>query len=314
MIIPVSGASALEQTDESFKDVSFYHDYSLAIDYLKENEIVKGYGDGSFKPDNTISRAEFAKIIVGSVAKIEDINEYDGKQCFPDVSISDPLNKYVCYAKDNEIIRGFDDGTYGPTLPISFHEASKILLESFGIEIGDMNSPDWYKTVLAKMSELNDIPESVKEFDKKITRGEMSELVLRVEEKDSNYISQKYEKDTNKFQSNISNIESCEVLKSKLDEFAQNDRGYPMLLNDVMAPMMKSADLQSMSESSVAGDYSQTNVQVAGVDEGDTIKNDGKYIYMVKDDSVRIVEAYPAENMKEIYNLDFSNDDFNPTE
>lgn len=39
--------------------------------------------------------------------------------------------------------------------------------------------------------------------------------------------------------------------------------------------------------------YSSTNVQVAGVDEADFIKNDGKYIYLVSGDRMVIVDAYP---------------------
>lgn len=45
-------------------------------------------------------------------------------------------------------------------------------------------------------------------------------------------------------------------------------------------------------------DYSQTNVQVAGVDEADIIKTDGKYAYAVSGKNVFIVEAYPAEDAK----------------
>ncbi len=45
-----------------------------------------------------------------------------------------------------------------------------------------------------------------------------------------------------------------------------------------------------------AGDYSTTNIQVAGVDEPDFIKNDGKYIYIISGDTLVIVDAYPAEN------------------
>ncbi|UCG68696.1 MAG: beta-propeller domain-containing protein [Thermoplasmata archaeon] len=49
--------------------------------------------------------------------------------------------------------------------------------------------------------------------------------------------------------------------------------------------------------------YSITNVQVTGVDEGDIIKNDGKYAYIISKDEnhknkVLIIEAHPAENAK----------------
>lgn len=45
-------------------------------------------------------------------------------------------------------------------------------------------------------------------------------------------------------------------------------------------------------------DYSATNIQVAGVDEADIVKNDGKYIYVVSGEKVVIVDAYPAKNAK----------------
>ncbi len=43
-------------------------------------------------------------------------------------------------------------------------------------------------------------------------------------------------------------------------------------------------------------DYSTTNVQVAGVDEPDIVKTDGTYLYIVSNNTVVIVKAYPAEN------------------
>ncbi|MFH0837288.1 MAG: beta-propeller domain-containing protein [Candidatus Aenigmatarchaeota archaeon] len=46
-----------------------------------------------------------------------------------------------------------------------------------------------------------------------------------------------------------------------------------------------------------ARDYSTTNIQVFGVDEADIVKNDGKYIYMVSNNKIEIVDAYPAETM-----------------
>ena len=42
-------------------------------------------------------------------------------------------------------------------------------------------------------------------------------------------------------------------------------------------------------------DYSSTNIQVTGVDEPDFLKTDGNYIYIVKDHSLTIVDAHPAD-------------------
>jgi len=54
-----------------------------------------------------------------------------------------------------------------------------------------------------------------------------------------------------------------------------------------------------MAEDSSGGeiiDYSQTNVQVAGVDEPDVVKTDGTYLYIVSNGKIIIVKAYPTED------------------
>lgn len=47
-------------------------------------------------------------------------------------------------------------------------------------------------------------------------------------------------------------------------------------------------------------EYSTTNIQVSGVDEADTVKTDGKYIYVISGSTVFIVEAYPPESMSKV--------------
>ncbi len=45
-------------------------------------------------------------------------------------------------------------------------------------------------------------------------------------------------------------------------------------------------------------DYSETNVQVQGVDEADIIKTDGQFVYLVNNNKIQIVKALPAESME----------------
>lgn len=52
-------------------------------------------------------------------------------------------------------------------------------------------------------------------------------------------------------------------------------------------------------------DYSETNVQVAGVDEADIIKTDGEYVYAVSKKNLFIVKAYPAENAEIVAQIAF---------
>jgi len=55
--------------------------------------------------------------------------------------------------------------------------------------------------------------------------------------------------------------------------------------------------VKGLSVPAVSGgsaDHSTTNIQVAGVDEPDFVKNDGKYIYVISGQTLAIVDAYPA--------------------
>jgi len=77
--------------------------------------------------------------------------------------------------------------------------------------------------------------------------------------------------------------------------FAQEDISFESGLGDTFG--LGTADLESAPLASPLSslDYSATNIQVAGVDEADIIKTDGKYIYAVSKKNVFIINAYPAE-------------------
>ena len=53
---------------------------------------------------------------------------------------------------------------------------------------------------------------------------------------------------------------------------------------------------QANSGSSQTPAHSETNQQVSGVDELDTVKNDGQYIYAITNNTIAIVQAYPIAN------------------
>ncbi len=59
-------------------------------------------------------------------------------------------------------------------------------------------------------------------------------------------------------------------------------------------------DTDSDSDSDGAGDYSETNTQVKGVDEADFLKNDGSHIYILADGKFQIIDAWPADQTHKI--------------
>ena len=52
--------------------------------------------------------------------------------------------------------------------------------------------------------------------------------------------------------------------------------------------------------------YSTTNIQVAGVDEADIVKTDGKHLYVVSGESIFILDAYPPEGAKLLSKISFN--------
>ena len=163
----------------NFTDVPSGHKHFDAIDYIESQNIVEGYDDGSYKPDNSINRAEFTKIIIGSqfgTAQIEACQTHTIG--FTDVISQAWFAPYICVARKQGIIDGYPDGTFGPANNILFTEAAKILVESFSIDTQTL-SP-WYAPYIQALSDRKAIPVSVQSEDKAITRGEMAEFIFRL--------------------------------------------------------------------------------------------------------------------------------------
>lgn len=57
------------------------------------------------------------------------------------------------------------------------------------------------------------------------------------------------------------------------------------------------------AEGGTSVDFSETNIQVEGVDEPDVVKTDGTYIYLVSGSKVYIIKAWPAEEAKVVSNI-----------
>ncbi len=70
---------------------------------------------------------------------------------------------------------------------------------------------------------------------------------------------------------------------------------------------INTAKNESLSQSIGSNDFSQTNVQVKGIDEADIIKNDGKYIYALVKNELFIINAYPAEKAEILSKIKFKN-------
>lgn len=117
-----------------FSDVPSTHKNRNAIDYLQGAGVINGYADGTFKPENTVNRAELLKILIEGKGINPDGSEY--KNCFLDVK-EEWFAKYVCYAQEQGWVSGYVDGTFKPAQTVNKAEAIKMLVNSQGYEIPD---------------------------------------------------------------------------------------------------------------------------------------------------------------------------------
>ncbi len=172
---------------EIFTDVNTSSDNAAAIDYLKTSGIISGYSDGSFKPKNSLNRAELLKILVEGTGYSPDETVY--KNCFPDVK-ADWYAKYVCYAKEQGWISGYPDGTFKPSNNVNKAEALKMLLEVFVVDLQtpeenpfkDVFKNEWYATYIYTAKSMGLLEETGQNYSPgtNITRGQISENIYRL--------------------------------------------------------------------------------------------------------------------------------------
>jgi len=159
--------------------------YQTAIENLAEKGVLEGYTDGTYRPDQKINRAEFAKIIVASHPLLKQTETSDCAQnytlpswsyvYFPDVARDAWYTPYVCMAKIKGVVKGYTDGTYKPAQNISYAEALKIIYASYE-DTGDKSATEqWYAPYIDD-AKKNNIGLDLKP-EKEITRGEMAQII-----------------------------------------------------------------------------------------------------------------------------------------
>lgn len=168
---------------KDFSDVPSNSKYIIEINDLANKNILNGYADGSFKPDNEINRAEFTKIVIESAFPKEN----GGTNCFKDVK-NEWFAPYVCLAKDKKIIDGYGDKTFKPNQPINFAEASKIIANALGLKPDDKYIETWFEKYIVSLENASSIPDSILYFHQNLKRGEMSFIISKALKWDPNNI------------------------------------------------------------------------------------------------------------------------------
>ncbi|WP_186323583.1 S-layer homology domain-containing protein [Paenibacillus xylanexedens] len=138
LITRITGASALEGS-HPFTDVNSSHWADAAISAAAQSSYVQGYTDGSFKPDQAITRAEMAALLQPLVTSDQmttiptsftDVNGHWAQQAVEQLSSAG-------------IVTGYADGSFRPSQPITRAEAVMMLNKLIGLQAVTNAAGQW---------------------------------------------------------------------------------------------------------------------------------------------------------------------------
>ncbi len=125
-------ATLFTMSSFAFSDVAEDASYLEAVTMLSKLGIINGYEDGTFLPDNTITRAEAAKVLVCALNAEDSAKGMADQELFTDVPKTHWAAGYVNYAANFGIIAGRGNGIFDPESPVSYEEIVKMVVAMLG--------------------------------------------------------------------------------------------------------------------------------------------------------------------------------------
>jgi len=179
-------ASAATGTSPAFSDVNENTTYVSSISWMADNNVIEGYPDGTFKPDQCVNRAEFLKMLFLTDENVWHMADYS----YPDVDPNEWYASYVSYYSARSVVQGYPDGMFRPGQCVNRVEAIKMADLEFAIPWGGA-----YAGLSLKVDSYKDIDHSAWYFD--YFEHAISENILGLEHvvKQYNELNPYYETD-----------------------------------------------------------------------------------------------------------------------
>lgn len=172
------------QAAGEFKDLSPRNTFYDEIHYLSEKGVIKGFSDGSFQPNQPVTRAQ-AAIMLGRALGLEEKATYTE---FSDVTAKVTGAGYIAAAVEKGIISGFPDGTYRPNDAVTRGQRAIFLDRAYPLEKGNENQ---FKDISSNMKAYQSIlnvtatgiangyPDGTYRPDLAVTRAQFSAFMAR---------------------------------------------------------------------------------------------------------------------------------------
>ena len=152
LAVPVSAATL------TFSDVTENSQYGDAINSMVALGLLKGYEDGTFRPNATITRAEFAAVMTRAIGMADMVGGASSAQIFSDMTTNGQdhwATGYVKIAYDKKIILGMGDGTFAPDSPVTYEQAVKMIVCALGYEIAATDKGGWPSGYITQANDMD---------------------------------------------------------------------------------------------------------------------------------------------------------------
>ncbi|NRS49426.1 S-layer homology domain-containing protein [Brevibacillus sp. HB2.2] len=156
-------------------------DMEKTVKRLEALGLVAGYGNGEYGVDKTITRAEFATLVVRARGLEQGAKLAQFSNTYTDVKSTDWFAGFVNVASGEEIVKGFPDKSFKPQNQVTYAEAVTMIVRALGYEPSVKGV--WPNSMISKASELN-IARSITTPNNAATRGDIFKMLdnaLRVD-------------------------------------------------------------------------------------------------------------------------------------
>lgn len=192
LVVPDENNESGSGSAAPFTDIAESSPYFEALTELKAANLVAGYGDGSFKPENTVSRAEAIAFILRAI----DENIRAGfASAFPDVASPAWYVDFVGTAFDLGFVKGYPDGYFRPESKVNLAEFLTMLFVAAKTDVdpqilialpAGISESDWFAKYLQEAIRQQIIDAEVQiDAAKPLTRGEIAEILYRLKKLES---------------------------------------------------------------------------------------------------------------------------------
>ena len=147
-----------------------------AVNVLTELGVVTGYEDGTYKPENIVTRAEMAVLVVNALG-LEDYVTDSATSSFTDMDGYGWAQGYIAYAQSLGVISGYGDGTFKPGKTVSYDEAATMLVAALGYTPDSLQGT-WPANFVTKAKSLG-ILDGIKSGAAGANRGDIAIMLFQ---------------------------------------------------------------------------------------------------------------------------------------